>query len=49
MIGTSERVIKNHLRSTFDKLGASSRMELAMHVANPAAGIGPSQTGAPTA
>jgi DNA-binding CsgD family transcriptional regulator len=30
IIGTTEPVIKNHLRSTFDKLGVSSRLELAM-------------------
>jgi len=34
MIGTSEQVIKNHLRSTFDKLGVWSRLELAMYVAS---------------
>jgi len=32
-MGTSEQVIKNHLRSTFDKLGVWSRLELAMYVA----------------
>jgi DNA-binding NarL/FixJ family response regulator len=31
---TSEQVIKNHLRSTFDKLGVWSRLELAMYVAS---------------
>jgi DNA-binding NarL/FixJ family response regulator len=34
IIGTSEQVIKNHLRSTFDKLGVWSRLELAMYVAS---------------
>src|ERR1700744_5994796 len=34
IIGTTEQVIKNHLRSTFDKLGVWSRLELAMYVAN---------------
>jgi DNA-binding NarL/FixJ family response regulator len=34
MLGTSEQVIKNHLRSTFDKLGVWSRLELAMYVAS---------------
>ena len=29
IIGTTEQVIKNHLRSTFDKLGVWSRLELA--------------------
>jgi DNA-binding NarL/FixJ family response regulator len=33
ILGTSEQVIKNHLRSTFDKLGVWSRLELAMYVA----------------
>jgi DNA-binding NarL/FixJ family response regulator len=33
LMGTSEQVIKNHLRSTFDKLGVWSRLELAMYVA----------------
>jgi DNA-binding NarL/FixJ family response regulator len=34
LIGTSEQVVKNHLRSTFDKLGVWSRLELAMYVAS---------------
>jgi hypothetical protein len=33
-MGTSEQVIKNHLRTTFDKLGVWSRLELAMYVAS---------------
>ncbi len=33
LMGTSEQVIKNHLRSTFDKLGVWTRLELAMYVA----------------
>jgi DNA-binding NarL/FixJ family response regulator len=33
LMGTSEQVIKNHLRSAFDKLGVWSRLELAMYVA----------------
>jgi DNA-binding NarL/FixJ family response regulator len=33
MVGTTEQVIKNHLRSGFDKLGVWSRLELAMYVA----------------
>jgi DNA-binding NarL/FixJ family response regulator len=33
-IGTSEQVIKNYLRTTFDKLGVWSRLELAMYIAN---------------
>jgi DNA-binding NarL/FixJ family response regulator len=32
IVGTTEQVIKNHLRSTFDKLGVWSRLELAMYV-----------------
>ena len=34
IIGTSEQVIKNHLRSALDKLGVWSRLELAMYVAS---------------
>jgi DNA-binding NarL/FixJ family response regulator len=34
IIGTTEQVIKNHLRSTFDKLGVWSRLELAMYIAS---------------
>jgi DNA-binding NarL/FixJ family response regulator len=34
ILGTSEQVIKNHLRSTFDKLGVWSRLELAVYVAS---------------
>ncbi len=34
VMGTSEQVIKNHLRSIFDKLGVWSRLELAMYVAS---------------
>jgi DNA-binding NarL/FixJ family response regulator len=34
IVGTSEQVIKNHLRSVFDKLGIWSRLELAMHLAS---------------
>jgi DNA-binding NarL/FixJ family response regulator len=30
----TEQVVKNHLRSTFDKLGVWSRLELAMYVAS---------------
>jgi DNA-binding NarL/FixJ family response regulator len=32
-LGASEQVIKNHLRSIFDKLGVWSRLELALYVA----------------
>ncbi|MFZ0730804.1 MAG: helix-turn-helix transcriptional regulator [Candidatus Sulfotelmatobacter sp.] len=34
IIGTTEQVIKNHLRNAFDKLGVWSRLELAMYVAS---------------
>ena len=33
-ISTSEQVVKNHLRSGFDKLGVWSRLELALYVAS---------------
>jgi DNA-binding NarL/FixJ family response regulator len=33
LLHTTEQVVKNHLRSTFDKLGVWSRLELAMYVA----------------
>ena len=34
IMGTTEQVIKNHLRNTFYKLGVWSRLELAMYVAS---------------
>jgi DNA-binding NarL/FixJ family response regulator len=34
LIGTTEQVVKNHLRTAFDKLGVWSRLELAMYVAS---------------
>ena len=34
IVGTSEQVIKNHLRVAFDKLGVWTRLELAMYVAD---------------
>ncbi|HEX7894974.1 MAG TPA: LuxR C-terminal-related transcriptional regulator [Terriglobales bacterium] len=34
LMGTSEQVVKNHLRSIFDKLGVWSRLELALYVAS---------------
>jgi DNA-binding NarL/FixJ family response regulator len=34
ILGTTEQVIKNYLRNTFDKLGVWSRLELALYVAN---------------
>ncbi len=33
-IGTTEQVVKNYLRDTFDKLGVWSRLELALYVAS---------------
>jgi DNA-binding NarL/FixJ family response regulator len=30
LIGTTEQVVKNYLRTTFDKLGVWSRLELAI-------------------
>jgi DNA-binding NarL/FixJ family response regulator len=33
-IGTTEQVVKNYLRNTFDKLGLWSRLELALYVAS---------------
>ena len=32
-LGTSEQVVKNYLRNTFDKLGVWTRLELALYVA----------------
>ena len=34
LLSTSEQVIKNHLRSIFDKLGVFSRLELAIFALN---------------
>jgi len=34
ILGTTEQVVKNYLRGTFDKLGVWSRLELALYVAN---------------
>lgn len=33
-LGTTEQVVKNYLRTAFDKLGVWSRLELALYVAN---------------
>lgn len=33
-LGTTEQVIKNHLRNVFDKIGVWSRLELALYVAS---------------
>jgi DNA-binding NarL/FixJ family response regulator len=32
-VGTTEQVVKNYLRTTFDKLGVWSRLELALYIA----------------
>ncbi|HZQ25375.1 MAG TPA: LuxR C-terminal-related transcriptional regulator [Terriglobales bacterium] len=34
LVGTTEQVVKNYLRTTFDKLGVWSRLELAIYVAS---------------
>jgi DNA-binding NarL/FixJ family response regulator len=34
LIGTTEQVVKNYLRTAFDKLGVWSRLELALYIAN---------------
>jgi DNA-binding NarL/FixJ family response regulator len=34
LVGTTEQVVKNYLRTTFDKVGVWSRLELALYVAN---------------
>jgi DNA-binding NarL/FixJ family response regulator len=34
IVGTSEQVVKNRLRTAFDKLGVWTRLELAMYVAS---------------
>lgn len=34
VLGTTEQVVKNYLRTTFDKLGVWSRLELALYVAS---------------
>lgn len=49
-LGTTEQVVKNYLRTTFDKLGVWSRLELALYVANHGgADWGPSPTLPPAA
>jgi DNA-binding NarL/FixJ family response regulator len=49
IVGTTEQVIKNHLRSTFDKLGVWSRLELAMYVASHGGKNWPESDGNPAA
>jgi DNA-binding NarL/FixJ family response regulator len=44
VVGTTEQVVKNYLRSIFDKLGVWSRLELALYVAD----HGGASWGAPT-
>jgi len=34
VLSTSEQVVKNYLRTTFDKLGVWTRLELALYVAS---------------
>ena len=34
VIGTGEQVVKNHLRTTLDKLGVGTHLELALYVAS---------------
>jgi DNA-binding NarL/FixJ family response regulator len=34
VIGTTEQVVKNYLRTAFDKLGVWSRLELALYIAS---------------
>jgi DNA-binding NarL/FixJ family response regulator len=34
LMGTTEQVVKNYLRTIFDKLGVWSRLELALYVAS---------------
>lgn len=33
IVGTTEQVVKNYLRTTFDKIGVWSRLELALYIA----------------
>ena len=43
VLGTSEQVVKNYLRTTFDKLGVWTRLELALYVASHGGSSWPSQ------
>jgi DNA-binding CsgD family transcriptional regulator len=45
VLGTSEQVIKNYLRTTFDKLGVWTRLELALYVASHGGANWPAQVG----
>ena len=44
ILGTSEQVVKNYLRTTFDKLGGWSRLELALYVARQGGAAWPGYT-----
>ena len=45
VLGTSEQVVKNYLRTTFDKLGVWTRLELALYVASHGGASWPTQLG----
>ena len=45
VLRTSEQVVKNYLRTTFDKLGVWTRLELALYVASHGGATWPSQLG----
>jgi DNA-binding CsgD family transcriptional regulator len=45
VLRTSEQVVKNYLRTTFDKLGVWTRLELALYVASHGGTAWPTQIG----
>ena len=45
VLTTSEQVVKNYLRTTFDKLGVWTRLELALYVASHGGAHWPAQIG----
>jgi DNA-binding CsgD family transcriptional regulator len=45
VLRTSEQVVKNYLRTTFDKLGVWTRLELALYVASHGGTNWPAQIG----
>ena len=45
VLRTSEQVVKNYLRTTFDKLGVWTRLELALYVASHGGANWPAQMG----
>jgi DNA-binding NarL/FixJ family response regulator len=49
IVGTTEQVVKNYLRTAFDKLGVWSRLELALYVASHGGADWASQRGAAAA